>query len=84
MPSLILLAAEWLWQSIRPGVTCFPAPSIKIALPCGTVMSGATCSIFPSTNNISHSAKVPFGPHVQSVASLISTALGFGYFFMRP
>ena len=69
-------AAEWLWQSIKPGVTCLPAPSMITALPIGTVISGATCSIFPSTKRMSHSASVPFGPQVHRVASLIKTALG--------
>ena len=44
--------------------------------PLGTVISGAILSILPSTNKISQSSKIPFGPHVQSVASLIKIAFG--------
>ena len=47
-----------------------------MALPWGTVISGAILSILPSTNKISQSSKIPFGPHVQSVASLIKIAFG--------
>ena len=54
-PSFIEDAAEWLWQSINPGVKCFPYPSIVRALPKGTLISGAILSTLPSTNKISQS-----------------------------
>ena len=39
-------------------------------------MSGAILSILPSTNKISQSSKIPFGPEVQIVASLTKIAFG--------
>ena len=77
-------AAEWLWQSINPGVTYLFVPSMTKALPIGTLISGATLSILPFTNSMSHSFTIPLGPHVQILALSISTALGVKSSLSRP
>ena len=75
VPSLIENAAEWEWQSIRPGVTCLLVPSI-IDVPFGTLLFLPISFTFPLTNKMSISFNVPSIPHVQSVVFSIRVVLG--------
>src|SRR5258706_1970551 len=75
--------AEWEWQSIRPGVTCLPEPSIGTAF-FGALRCCPTLAILPFSTITSQFSSVPLGPHVQTVAPRIMIWLGCSGSFVLP
>ena len=67
--------AEWLWQSMIPGATCLPVPSITSALG-GVGRCLPTPAILPFLISRSAPSTVPRGPAVHTVALRTTTTSG--------